>query len=211
MIKTISEKWNSSRLKHYQKRLNSLRYIIRETVTLQMGRHSVDVSAPSRLDLEHIRRNYASEHPVTYKLHSEIGRDDVLWDIGAAFGGQACIYATTGSEVFAIEAEPLRFAYADRNGRNLANLNAVQCRVGSDTPDDDLPNTNPTALTIDVEGAEVEVLDRLDDCLDDVRVLVVEVHPGVDEDEIKEQLGRHGFDVQTIHERTHNSFLWGER
>lgn len=75
---------------------------------------------------------------------------------------------------------------------------------------DALPS--PTALKIDVEGAELAVLDGLGDLLEDCRLIMCEVHPmhGISLGEVIARLEGRGFSID--HQPHRNQpFVWAER
>lgn len=72
--------------------------------------------------------------------------------------------------------------------------------------EEDLPP--PTALKIDVEGAEMDVLKGLESSIEtSCRIIYVEVHPGklesqgYETDDVKQFLTSRGFEVDILHER----------
>lgn len=73
----------------------------------------------------------------------------------------------------------------------------------------------PNVLKIDVEGAELAVLDGMTELLaaDDCRVLFVEVHHnhGVSSDAVERRLGAAGFETEQIEERGGTTFLRGSK
>lgn len=67
----------------------------------------------------------------------------------------------------------------------------------------------PTVAKIDVEGAELRVLDGGDDTLYSCRDLFIEVHTDhVQVDEVTSRLTDAGFDVTPLKERGNTEFLW---
>ncbi len=72
---------------------------------------------------------------------------------------------------------------------------------------EDLPQ--PTVAEIDVEGAELQVLDGGEETLYACRDLFIEVHTDhVHVDEVTSRLTDTGFEVTTVKERGNTEFLW---
>ena len=65
---------------------------------------------------------------------------------------------------------------------------------------DDVGTLDPDVVKIDVEGHEIQVLNGMGERLDTVRLIFVESHPnhGVEIEDVKSILRRHGFNIETI-------------
>jgi precorrin-6B methylase 2 len=115
----------------------------------------------------------------------------VVYDIGAADGLEALTYAALGARVIAFEPNPAAVA---KLKRNLA-LNpgaAVTVVAGPYAPG---LAPSPDFAKIDVDGAEVDVLNALPDR---TRAIVVETHSEELEASCRELLLARGYDVQTV-------------
>jgi len=86
--------------------------------------------------------------------------------------------------------------------------------VGVDTVrGDDVDAPDPDVVKIDVEGHEMQVLEGMSELLDTVRVIFVESHPnhGVEVEEVKAVLCKHGFEIETINLDRIEPYIVGRR
>jgi FkbM family methyltransferase len=88
-------------------------------------------------------------------------------------------------------------------------------KLASVVKNEDIPS--PTVIKIDVEGAELKVLNGLDGLLDNIQIIYCEIHYpfldgfNADGEDIIEFLESDGFEIKTLHERGGNEFVKAKR
>ncbi|QCC57191.1 FkbM family methyltransferase [Natrinema thermotolerans] len=199
-----------------------------ETATLAIDGVAVELTVTEREDLFRARGH--GERDALATMLDTLEPDDTVWDVGANVGTYSLLAAAAGARVHAFEpGDDARrrlarnaarndlaptvhgaalsdtdgmatLAAADRSGvRELVedgDGDRVQTRRG-----DSLGVPAPDVVKIDVEGAELAVLDGLGDRLETCRQCFVEVHDAADERAVRDRLERRGFDVTAPFER----------
>ncbi|ELY68835.1 FkbM family methyltransferase [Natrinema versiforme] len=198
-----------------------------DAATLTIDSAAVKLHITEREDVFRARGH--GERDVLETFVGALESDDVVWDIGANIGTYALLAAQCGAQVHAFEPgdnarDRLRanaalndlaptihdYALADEDGtatlshesrsgvRELTDGagDPVQTRRG-----DGLELPSPDIVKIDVEGAELAVLEGLGDRLRDCRRCFVEVHDAADQQAVTERLERRGFEVSAPFER----------
>lgn len=197
------------------------------TAALTTDAVAVELAVTEAEDL--FRANGHGERDVLETFTDALETDDVVWDIGANIGTYTLLAAQTGATVHAFEPganarqrlranadlndlDPTVHEYALSNEDGTATLShesrsgvreltdgagdQVQTRRG-----DGLALPSPDIVKIDVEGAELAVLDGLGDRLADCRLCFVEVHENADRQPVTERLEARAFDVSAPYER----------
>jgi precorrin-6B methylase 2 len=115
----------------------------------------------------------------------------VVYDIGAADGLEALTYAALGARVFAFEPDPDALAKLERNV--ALNPGAAVTIVPQRYEPGLAPP--PDAVKLDVDGAEVDVLNALPDR---PAAIIVETHSEELEASCRTLLSARGYDVRTV-------------
>lgn len=154
---------------------------------------------------------------------SEVRSEDVVWDVGANIGTYSLFAAKKGATAIAFEpaSDALLRLYQniDLNSVDisvreiaLANESGEKTLVdaeksghkklaegGGETIDvrrgDDIEEESPDIIKIDVEGAEYEVVQGMQNTLADARICYIEFHDGVDKTELIELLQTKGLSI----------------
>lgn len=209
------------KLRHYSKRAYTLIHALNDGFwSPKLEEASAEITTPGLMNLENTRRNFQSELPVTRDMFSQLRSDDVVWDIGAGYGTEACLLAQRATHVVAIDTDPIRSRYIEINSKRngLENVIAVETLVGEGTEKDSLTGSElakryvtPDVVCIDVEGGERSVLESLETTLSDIREIYIEVHPSMlsEHDQVTTDLQEAGFEVEQIHERGSQYFIRG--
>ena len=124
--------------------------------------------------------------------------------------GEAAFTSPAGRE----EGCGIASIHQDGSGEFFVERTPVDSLVGDEVPP-------PDAVKIDVEGAELRVLEGMDDALSGVRCLLCEVHlpsdhrPSIEsfggsKAELEEYLRSRGFSVSTIAEGRHEDYVLAE-
>lgn len=180
------------------------------------------------------------EQAVADYLVEQLQPDDVMWDVGAHHGHYSLLGAAAGAEVHAFEPSvenrdqirqnmqlnefdggsiTLRpVALSDYDGaislvgESESELEVVRnnsgehyARVGDEV------SPSPNVVKIDVEGHELSTLRGMEDSLQNVEVVVVEVHAGTRETEVRAELGRAGLTVHRIETPRSQTYVAGLR
>ncbi|MFB6301607.1 MAG: FkbM family methyltransferase [Haloferacaceae archaeon] len=157
-------------------------------------------------DPESFRRSVGhGETDVIEDFLAHLTDGDVVWDVGANQGTYSLFAAKRGAEVHAFEPNPDAYEIIERNAqRNGVSIQVHRVALGSTNDTmvlreadragtrwiaqegpgeevtvrrgDDLQVPPPDVLKIDVEGAEVDVLEGMRSLLEECRVCYVEIH-----------------------------------
>lgn len=205
-------------------RLRSL--IGRHTITTEDASATFAVQVPT--DYWHYTGTEREEE--LSALLARLNPGDTFLDIGANIGVFSTMAAVYGAEVYAVEPQPSAvkriLEHADMNGVQdlitpiVAVLNHTNGCVGMQVSEiadvaasmggsdmyvggltgEELP-VQPDVIKVDVEGAELNVLNGLD--LKPVRTVFVEVHldRGVDRNEVEDVLEASGFRCSVLEEQ----------
>ncbi|WP_455448169.1 FkbM family methyltransferase [Natrinema thermotolerans] len=200
-----------------------------ETATLSIDSVAVELTVTEREDLFRARGH--GERDALATMLESLDPTDTVWDVGANVGTYALLAAQVGATVHAFEpgddARRRLERNAARNGLSptihgvalsdtdgMATLAAADrsgVRELTDGGDGDRVRTRrgdrvdasaPDIVKIDVEGAELAVLDGLGDRFETCRLCFVEVHDAADERAVRDRLERRGFDVTAPFERS---------
>lgn len=203
-------------------RLGTVLANLLNTATLEVDGVAVTLVLTEREDL--IRAQGHGERDALSAFVGALEPDDIVWDIGANVGTYSLLASQLGATVHAFEpsadarqrlernadlntltptVHPIALSdtdgtatlsYADRSGvRELTVDEAgdtVTTRRG-----DTIDAPTPDIIKIDVEGAELAVLDGLSDRLDSCRLCFVEVHDTGDLPTVRDRLEARGFTV----------------
>lgn len=170
------------------------------------------------------------ERRVIADLLTRLRPDDVFWDVGSARGVYSSFAGQNCSEAVAFEPDASRLQKTERNlrrnqitfemwnvalgrseGTGTITDKQVVTEASGDTSLETIPIrradslveesvTPPTVVKIDVEGAELAVLDGMGTLLDGIRLLYVESHPDRIDGDTEEELRRRldGFELTPI-------------
>lgn len=209
------------------------------TSRFTVGDVSVEVSETTLPDSVYLQ----PERTVLADLLNALRPSDVFWDIGADRGLYTCLTGETISDgrVVAFEPHPIRRGELERNLQRNGVSALIRTEALSDTdgtaafgyriePDGDggeftatlargdqlvqrVAVYPPTAIKIDVEGAELAVLRGLEETLerDACRLVYVELHNRISDfggtwEELKEFLRDRGFAIETIAKRVDDDY-----
>jgi len=166
------------------------------------------------------------ERDILARFVDSVGKDDHVVDVGANLGVFSALATDCGADVTAVEPHP---PTAERARENLddgarvieaalgaefgsVSLAVDQDAVGTQRPEvsdtgqwtvDQLPGDllrSPDVLKVDVEGAEVAVLDGFEQTLaaGEPHTIIVEAHSGEASDAAHKRLSGAGYAVETI-------------
>jgi FkbM family methyltransferase len=154
-------------------------------------------------------------------LAAEAGGGVVAFEPGPRARGSLVANASLNNLKGRINATPYALADCDSEGMLLP---AERTGVRELAPDGDSGDTVPVrrgdsvdlpapdVIKIDVEGAEVAVLDGLAETLATVRVVYVEIHDGIDPSEVTDRLSAAGLSVsREWHDEEENLIVRSER
>lgn len=188
---------------------------LHSTETLVVGDTEVTFGIETYEDV--VRAQGHGELEVLAAFQREITAGDVVWDVGANVGTYSLLAALSGAQAEAFEPGESARARLRRNAElngvtvtlhdvalseeNGEAVLTTESRSGirrlsedgaGDTVStrraDGIDAPQPDVVKIDVEGAELRVLQGMRDTLADARTVFVEVHDGVDRAAVEEQL-----------------------
>jgi FkbM family methyltransferase len=206
-------KWTALTLKHWTVR------------RVEANRQHAVVSGTERMEHRHARDQHRETEHIEW-LCDRVGDDWLVWDCGAHTGTWTLLLAAHGARVEAVEADPamtdrLR-TNIDLNPTLRDRITVREVAIGGQPgalPIDDLnqwadderarrqiavtpaslaaATDTPDAIKMDVEGAELDVLDAMGELLEECQAIVVEVHTdaGVAVAAVRERLTAAGFAV----------------
>jgi FkbM family methyltransferase len=184
------------------------------------GRFRTSTALENRL----VDATVTGETPLVEAMLSDLAPGDRMLDVGANLGFFTVFAARRCSSVFAIEPEPTAFERLSSNiALNLlSNVRTVNAALSDQTgrgfitrPESDRMiqdshlagsghpiqltrgdtlDYRPTVIKIDVEGHEIAVLDGLGERLQEVRLMLIEIHEGVSHAEVEARL--RGFEIK---------------
>lgn len=176
----------------------------------------------------HANRIVQTEKPILTDIISKIDPDDVFFDIGAHIGIYSCLVGRKLPQGTVEAFDPSTVSKAVLRPQFTRNaINAQPHYIGvsnqsspSTVVGDEYVNStdisSPSIVKIDVDGAEMGVIDGLGATLsaDKCRLIYVELHPRTDDrpwgipeteiDRIYDTLAGLGFTLTTIHTRERN-------
>ncbi len=178
------------------------------------------------------------EAPVIEWLLDSVGSGTTFWDVGSFHGHYAILAAAAGARVIAFEpyqqnqkriqdnaalnqiAIDIRpIALSDFHGAATFTNPGRSPEFRLDAEGDTLVQTRrgdelspwPDVVKVDVEGHECAVLDGMDQVLKQVDRIAIEVHFGVDPEDVATELRRSGLDVTEIETDRQQTYIGGIR
>lgn len=158
------------------------------------------------------------ELPLVIEMERELGPESVFYDIGAHFGFFSVVATCLGApphNIHSFEAYPYHYYVLKKNVSHPSS-HTFRAFVGDANSEINLDNysnhhSKPTHVKIDVEGAEVEVIQGMKDLLGTHKpTLYIEIHPkeirnlGYHTNDLLDQLTEYGYEFQAAkHKITH--------